>query len=88
MSSPPRPLTVTVTLMADLRRYLPDGVDGPFGMTLPDGASVGDLLRTIGIPSDTELTIGIDGELGRPDSRLEAGADVLLVSPMEGGEAP
>ena len=45
-------ITVTVNLLADLRRYLPRGVDG---------------------------------ELAGRDRRLHDGADVLLLSPMEGG---
>lgn len=78
-------IAVTVELMADLRRYLPRGVDGPIRCTLPHGATVGDLLGALGIPGDTELTVGLDGELAQRDSALRDGADVLLVSPMEGG---
>ncbi len=79
------PLTVTVTLFADLRRYLPRGQDGAFPCALAAGATVADLLAALGIPPDTELTVGLDGELAPRDASLHAGADVMLVSPMEGG---
>jgi len=54
---------------------------------VPEGATVADLLALIGIPPQTELTAGVDGELARRDTRLRDGADVLLLSPMEGGSA-
>lgn len=78
-------MTVSVQLMADLRRYLPSGVDGAFRCTLPPGATVGDLLGALGIPGDADLTVGVDGELAQRESILHDNAEILLVSPMEGG---
>jgi aldehyde:ferredoxin oxidoreductase len=80
------PLAVTVTFFADLRRFLPRGADGPQRYTVPGGATVADLLATIGIPSDAEVTAGLDGELAGRDTPLHDGADVILLSPMEGGD--
>ncbi len=76
---------VTATLVADLRRYLPRGADGPQHLALVPGSTVADLLDAIGIPRDAELTAGVDGELARLDTVLHDGADVILISPMEGG---
>jgi len=76
---------VTVTLFADLRRYLPPGVDGPHLRTVPAGSTVADLLDAIGIPTDAEVTVGLNGELADRDDALPDGADVMLLSPMEGG---
>lgn len=76
---------VTVTLFADLRRFLPPGVDGPHRRTVPAGSTVADLLAAIGIPADTDLTVGLDGELADRDTPLHDSADVMLLSPMEGG---
>jgi sulfur carrier protein ThiS len=81
-------IAVTVTLFADLRRFLPPGVDGPHRRTVPAGSTVRDLVAAIGIPADYELTVGLDGELASPDSLLRDGADVMLLSPMEGGACP
>jgi sulfur carrier protein ThiS len=80
-------VTVTVTLFADLRRYLPPGAEGPQRYTLSDSATVADLLAAIGIAPSTELTAAVNGELAKPDTRLADGADVMLLSPMEGGSA-
>lgn len=77
--------TVTVTFFADLRRYLPRGADGPQRYTLSARATVGDLLTAIGIGDDAEITIGVDGEVGGRETLLRDGADVVLISPMEGG---
>ena len=52
---------------------------------MPDGATVADLLATIGIAPDTDLTVALDGELADRETRLHDGADVMLLSPMEGG---
>ena len=77
---------LTVTLFADLRRFLPRGADGPQRHTVAAGATIADLLAVIGIPSDAEITIGVDGEVAERETALHDGADVMLLSPMEGGE--
>ncbi|HBH03559.1 MAG: hypothetical protein A2W08_16075 [Candidatus Rokubacteria bacterium RBG_16_73_20] len=76
---------VTVTLFADLRRYLPRGAEGPQRLALPDGATLADLLAALGVAPDAELTAAVDGELAARDARLRDGAEVMLLSPMEGG---
>jgi sulfur carrier protein ThiS len=78
-------ITVTVTLFADLRRYLPRGADGPQRYRLARGATVADLLAAVGIEPGRELTLAVDGELAARDTPLRDGADVMLLSPMEGG---
>ena len=85
--APPGAQTIAVmlTLFADLRRFLPRGADGPQRLTLAPGATVADLLATVGIEPDTELTAAVDGELADRETPLRDGADVMLLSPMEGG---
>ena len=80
-------ISVAVTFFADLRRFLPRGADGPQPYTLPEGATVADLLATIGIVPETDLTVAVDGELADRETRLRDRADVMLLSPMEGGSA-
>jgi len=82
-----RAITVAVTFFADLRRFLPRGADGPQRYRIPEGATVANLLATIGIDPDAETTVAVDGELAARDTRLRDGADVMLLSPMEGGAA-
>ena len=41
----------------------------------------------IGIPDENEITVGLDGELAARDTPLRDGAELMLLSPMEGGSA-
>jgi sulfur carrier protein ThiS len=78
-------IRVTVTFFADLRRYLPRGANGPQTYNLAGPSTVADLLATIGIPEESEITVGLDGELAARDTPLRDGAELMLLSPMEGG---
>ena len=78
-------IAVRVTLFADLRRFLPRGHEGPLRYALPAGATVADLLATIGIAADDEITAGLNGEQAQRDAVLHDGDDLVLFSPMEGG---
>jgi molybdopterin converting factor small subunit len=80
-----RTITVTVTFFADLRRFLPPGADGPQRYPLPEGATVADLAAAVGIEPNAEMTAAVDGELAGRDTPLRDGAEVMLLSPMEGG---
>jgi hypothetical protein len=80
-------MTVTVTFFADLRRFLPRGVDGPQRYTLRERATVDDLLTVIGVAPDADVTIAVDGEQAAREALLHEGAEVMLLSPMEGGAA-
>ena len=78
-------ITVTVTFFADLRRFLPRGAGGPQRYRVAAGATVADLLDAIGIDAETDLTAAVDNELAARDTPLRDGAEVMLLSPMEGG---
>ena len=80
-------IAVTVTLFADLRRFLPRGANGPQHYTVPEGATVTDLLATIGVEAGADVTVAVDGELAARDTPLRDGAEIMLLSPMEGGAA-
>jgi len=80
-----RTITVSVTFFADLRRFLPRGADGPQRYTLPEPATMADLLSVIGIPPEADVTVALNGELAARDTPLADGSDVMLLSPMEGG---
>ena len=78
-------ITVKVVFFADLRRFLPRGANGPQPYALSAEATIADLLETIGIAPDTDLTAAVDGELAGRETKLSDGAEVMLLSPMEGG---
>ena len=54
-------------------------------LSLPDGASVADALRGLAVGLPDQLIIGVDGEYATPDTPLHDGAEIVLVTPMEGG---
>ena len=78
-------MTVKVIFFADLRRFLPKGADGPQPYTIAHGATVTDLLETIGIKPEEDVTIAVDGEIAERTTPLRDGAEVMLLNPMEGG---
>ena len=84
-SQNPDTITVRVRLFAALRRFLPPDIDGPLERTLPSGATVADLRDAIGVPDNADATVAINGELAERKDALEDGADVMVLSPMEGG---
>ena len=78
-------MNITVKLYSDLRAYLGDRTD-PFEIDLPERANVAVLIRALGIDSQKhEIIVGINGELGNPESSLDEGDEVMLVTPMQGG---
>ena len=80
-------IAVTVTLFADLRRLLPRGTDGPQRYTVREGATVSELLAAIGVEAGADVTVAVNGELAARDTTLREGAEVMVLSPMEGGAA-
>jgi sulfur carrier protein ThiS len=78
-------LRVRIVPYAELRqRLITDGGD-TLWIDLPEGASVGDVLRRLEIESHDQLIVGLDGEYATVDTLLHDGAELLLVTPMEGG---
>ena len=80
-------IAVTVMLFADLRRLLPRGAVGPQRYTVREGAAVSDLLAAVGVEAGADVTVAVDGELAARDTPLRDGAEVMVLSPMEGGGA-
>ena len=78
-------IAVTVVFFADLRRFQPRGESGPQRYRVKPGAAVSDLLDAIGIAADADITVAVDGELAAGGTALSDGAEVMLLSPMEGG---
>lgn len=81
-------MLVRVSLFGDVNRHL-HGRDRDHQQELPSGATVNDLMTALGIAegSEPELTIAVNGELAKRDAPLADGDRVMLVTPMEGGQA-
>ncbi len=77
-------MKIHVSLFANLRDYSQGG-KGSFELTLADGASIEDLLNTIGVPTLVEAVILVNGRRANLDTVLNAGDSVTLFPPMEGG---
>ncbi|MDA0302137.1 MAG: MoaD/ThiS family protein [Chloroflexi bacterium] len=80
-------IEVKLVLFADLRRVLPPGHDGQFRLTVPAGSTVADLVAASGLAfaRDEQLKAGINGDSVELDAPVQAGDEVVLFSPMEGG---
>ena len=70
--------------MLELSRGDPPGARE---VELSSDARVTDLLDALGVPPESQLTLGVNGELAQLDSALHDGDKVMLVTPMEGGSA-
>lgn len=75
------PVKVAISAFGDVERNLKGRPD----LELADGATVADLLRTLGLEAGPTLTVGVNGHLVALDSPLNQGDKVMLVTPMEGG---
>ena len=80
-----------VRLFASLRERLPDATRGRGAVTLPDGASLLDLIRHLDIPDRHAQMVLVNGEQAprRPDARaqlvLREDDTVSIFPPLAGG---
>lgn len=79
-------MKVEVELFATLSVYRPGGASGD-GVTLevPDGTTVGDLIRFLQIPPDADCLRVVNGHDAPSDQRLEDGDVLSLFPPLAGG---
>ncbi len=76
---------VRVIPYAELRRQvLPKGQD-VLWLDLPDGATVGDVLRMLNLKTEDRLIVGLDGTYATAEMPLRDNAELTLVTPMQGG---
>jgi molybdopterin converting factor small subunit len=83
-------MQVRVRLFATLRKYLPAGhPSDALQLTLPDGATAGDVVARLGIPAEHAKMIVSNNEQLDVTSPLCDGQEVSLFPPLAGGrEAP
>lgn len=79
-------MKVEVQLFATLSVYRPGGACGD-GVTLevPDGTTVGDLIRLLKIPPDVDCLRVVNGHDAPSDQRLRDGDVLSLFPPLAGG---
>ena len=78
-------ITVHVKLFATLRDYRPGlGIGEAFPVELPDGATVADLVKKLGLPQD-EVKLVFVNALFRDMGHVLADGDELGIFPPVGG---
>ena len=78
-------MRVVVEVMGELRRYLPDG-HGSTPMDVPDGTTVVELLKLLGVDELDPWNASLNGTLASPSDKLSEGSEVLFFPPISGGE--
>ena len=80
-------MRVGVQLFATLARYLPAGATGDgLATDVEPGATVGDVIRSLGIPPEFELVSVVNGHDAPPEHILAEGDVVSLFPPLAGGQ--
>jgi sulfur carrier protein ThiS len=81
-----RDVEVEIRLFANLADYRPPGADGGTArVALPAGATVGDLLRRLGIPDEVPRLLLVNGHDAEATTRLGPGDVVDVLPPLVGG---
>lgn len=75
---------VKVELQSYLQEYSPDG-QSTFDHELPDGATVDNLIRSLGLPEEMASVIIVNGTSADFDDPLQEGDRVTLIPPLAGG---
>jgi molybdopterin converting factor small subunit len=77
---------VEVRLFATLTQYLPPGSrDGSVVLDVPDGSSAREVTRRLGIPTDLERVVLVNGHDANPDDPLAPQDILMLFPPLVGG---
>jgi sulfur carrier protein ThiS len=79
-------VTVEVQLVATLAPYLPADADGDTArIDVPEGCTVADVIRLLGIPPGMPRIVLVNGEDAADERRLVPRDVLSLVPPLAGG---
>ena len=79
-------MRVEVRLFATLISFLPPGSrDGAAILDVPDGSTIRDVVRRLGIPADLERVTLLNGADSAPEAPLRAGDVLTVFPPLAGG---
>ena len=79
-------MKVEVRLFATLQPYLPAGARGDgVSLELPPGATVGDVVASLNIPSDVACLVVVNGREADPGQVLAPGDELAMFPPLAGG---
>lgn len=79
-------MEITVELFATLTRYLPAGTKGKSTtLTVQDGATVAQVMKSLGAPDDMPFTTLVNGRHSEADQVLRPGDRLSAFPPLAGG---
>ena len=79
-------MRVEVRLFATLVPFLPpDSHDGAVVLEIPEGSTVHDVVRGLGIPADLERVTLVNGRDSHPDDPLHPDDVLTVFPPLAGG---
>ena len=79
-------MRVEVRLFATLAAFLPsDGRDGTAELEIPEGSTVTDVARRLGIPPDLARVVLVNGRDIGSEARLTSRDVVTIFPPLAGG---
>jgi molybdopterin synthase sulfur carrier subunit len=79
-------MRVSVKVFATLRRYLPEErANHAFDLEVPDGATLEDVVRLIGLPSAEVKVTFVNGRTEALSYALREGDEVGIFPPIGGG---
>jgi len=78
-------MRIRVVPVAELKRQLLPKGGSVLWLDLPEGTTVGDVVRQLNVKVQDRLIAGLDGEYATLDTPLRDNAELTLVTPMEGG---
>ncbi|MGH7303220.1 MAG: MoaD/ThiS family protein [Candidatus Rokuibacteriota bacterium] len=81
-------MRVEVRLFATLAQFLPsDGRDGATLLEIPDGSTVTEVTRRLGIPPDLARVVLVNGRDAGAEAPLTARDVVTIFPPLAGGSS-
>ncbi len=79
-------MKIEVNLYAALSQYIPDGNKGPIHIVdVEEGTTVNELLRELGVPTQSAKLIFLDGIHSNLDTILKEGSRLGVFPPVGGG---
>ena len=78
-------MRIETRLFATLRKYVPDAPQGVLTMDVPDGVTVAELLRLLGVNAADVHLIMVNGQGSAPERVLAGNDRVGLFPPIGGG---
>lgn len=79
-------MTVEVRLFATLTQFLPPGSKaGTAVVDVPEGATIADVTRRLGIPPGLDRVMLLNGTDVEDDARLHSGDVIDIFPPLAGG---